>query len=165
MQRMPDDLYRRLAEASGGFSEPIFVRDPESGRYECALFDESAEDDDVLIDAACMACELLSDAGDTFTGDPLLGDEQSGPGEVRVEYRFDAEEEAIYQAFRRMLELRSPNGIRAEFRRQAWGHMASVTISYVSDFDYQRKKDSVDWLLHLARKRATNSPISGKKLW
>ncbi len=165
-ERLSTSMYDRLKVASEDFTLPLFRRDPETGAYECVLDDESTDDDELLIDAACTACELLAASRLEFVGDRSLTPDGDEKGEIRLEYRFDLDEEAVYDQFRRMLITpdQQSAGIRATTLKRLDGFLISVTMQYENDFDYQRKKDSLDWMLHLARKKANNSPFSGRKL-
>ena len=165
---LPAGLYARLEAASRQWREPIFARDPETGLFEC-IYTGEAEDgaeDTELIDAACLAAEILGQSGEDFAGDPALVPEELGAGSVRLEYRFAPDQEATYAAFRRRLEELSAAeaGIHAEFQKSPAGFSVNVRLDFVHDFDYHRKKDAIEWALQLARIRASGRPVRARRL-
>lgn len=164
---LPANLYTRLEKASQNWTKPIFARDPETGAYEC-LHDRllAGDEDTELIDAVCMACELLSSAAGDFAHDKAIEREPDPSGSVRLEYRFRLEDEAIYEAVRERLEdlAAGDAGIRVNFQKYPWGNLAIVTVHYAHTFDYQRKKDAIDWVLQIARMQTKDVPFKGTRI-
>lgn len=165
-ERLSPAHYRALHEISDGFTRPLFAYDAESRRFECAEgFDPDALDDDA-VDALCLACELLSDAGLSFDlASPLIESSQA-PGVIRLTYDFSQEEEETYDRFRGLLhENTSPDaGFRTDFQKYPWGHRVVVDLEFQSDFDYQQKKDVIDLMLLVAKRRLKDNPFFGNRL-
>ncbi len=166
--RLSPDAYDLLAQASCDWTQPLFDRDPETGRYECALCVEEEEElHPDLLDALLTACELLSEADEPIDpDDPVLVQEADSAGEIVLTYRFDPDEAAVYQWFRSLVEenLGGDEGIHAQFQKYSWGFAGSIRVQFQSDFDYQQKKGLIDWFLEVARRRAKGKPIFGNQL-
>jgi len=164
--RLPPHMYERLSGASAGFTRPLFAKDPQSGRFEFILDGDTADGDDLLVDAACTACDLLSESGLEFPHDRLVAADGDEKGEISLEFLFGEGEAPAYELFRKLLldAGRRDTGLKARAEKLPGGYRVAVSIRYVSDFDYQRKKDSIDWMLHLARKKANDSPFSGRRI-
>jgi len=168
-ERLPRDMYDLLREATHDFTLPAFRRDPGTGDYECILDSPVLGEDERFIDAACTACELLAASGGDFRGDPAIargGADGGERGEISLEYWFDLNDRAAFDHFRRLAVTPDQRaaGIRAEVEERSDGYLVRVRMLYESDFDYQRKKDSLEWMLDLARKMAKDTPYSGRKL-
>lgn len=166
--RLSPDAYDLLTEASRNWTLPLFERDPETGRFECSLcVQEEEELDDDLLDALLTACERLSEAEEPIDpNDPVLVEETGASGEIALTYRFDPDEADVYLRFRRLVEenLGADEGIQAQFQKYSWGFHGLIRVAFESDYDYQRKKGMLDWLLHVAQRRAGGDPIFGTKL-
>lgn len=166
-ERLSPPLYERLREASRDFTRPLFAVDPDTGRFECAAdLDEAELDETQVLDALCLACELLTEAGVAFDpSDPLL--EASGPsGSIDLVFDFTVEEEDVFQRFKALLAENAPPdaGFETDFQKYPGGRRVRVRLSYSSDFDYQQKKDIVDLMLLVARRQTKNVPFFGKRL-
>lgn len=166
-ERLPEALYESLREASQDFTRPLFAIDPETGRFEVAAdLDEAEPGDSPALDALCLACELLSEADlDVDAADPLLEREDEA-GEIELTYEFNADEEDVYHRFKALLsENATPAaGFQADFQKYPWGYRVVVRITYASNFDYQAKKDIIDLMLLVAKRRAKDVPLFGKRL-
>jgi len=166
--RLSPDAYDLLAQASRDWTEPLFEKDPETGRYECALcVDEEDELDPDLLDALLTACERLSEADQPIDpDDPVLVHDAGSAGQIVLSYRFDPDEAAVFRHFRRLVEenLGGDEGIEAQFQKYSWGFAVSIRVQFQSDFDYQQKKGLIDWFLEVARRRAGGRPILGNQL-
>lgn len=166
-ERLPADLYERLRVVSEGFSKPLFAVDPETGRFECAAdFDPDEMGDPAILDALCIACELLSDADLPFDCTEPVVEAVESRGEIRLTYDFTAEEGDVFQRFRDLLRENTPAdaGFQTDFQKYPWGHRVVVDLGFQSDFDYQRKKDFLDLMLLVARRRSNHVPFFGKRL-
>jgi len=166
-ERLSPPLFERLREGSAGFSRPLFVVDPDTGRFECAahLGDEEL-DDTSFVDALCVACELLTESKAVFDpSDPLL-EPPASSGTVELTYDFVAEEEEVFRRFKALLKenATAAAGFQTDDQKYPWGHRVRIKLSYASDFDYQSKKDIIDLMLLVARRRAKGAPIFGKRL-
>lgn len=166
-EKMPPHLFAYLTEASANWSLPLFYVDPETDLFECILHPELSEEAEALfLDAACAASELLSGADLSFRDDPAIKRDQHSSGEIAFTFHFEPDEEAVYERFRRLLteNVTSSAGIEAEFQKYAWGYSAHIAVHFASDFDYQRKKDSIEWMLQVAKKQVDNSPFFGNRV-
>ncbi len=165
---LPDHLYARLQDVTDDWSVPIFVRNPYNGEFEC-LHDRvlAADEDNELIDAVCMACELLTNAVDEDFSDDIAIETDSDPaGSVTFEYRFSTEDEEVFHAVRaRLKDLAATDaGISVKFQKYPGGNLAIVTVTYAHTFDYQRKKDAIDWVLQIARRQTKDDPFKGSRI-
>lgn len=170
-QALPEDLYEILKQASVDWSEPIFARDPQTGAFECTLspdFDSDLDSDleSDFVDAACFACDALSESGHSFDGDPAVAGSEKSAGSIKLEYQFSLDEEREFEVFQGLLEEMTATdaGIEGQFQKYPWGFAAYIHLRFQSDIDYQRKKDAIDWLRQVARMRANRLPIRGSKL-
>lgn len=165
---LPPALYDRLTAASKGWSLPLFGRDPETGAYEYlhSIADDGQDEDLELLDAACLAAEILTESGLDFEGDPAIAPFGDEGGTVSLEYHFGADEEPLAYAFRRRLEdlAAADAGISWDFQKYPVGFLANVRLRFRHDEEYQRKKDAVDWALQLARAEVSGRPFLGRRL-
>ncbi|MBO8126547.1 MAG: hypothetical protein H0Z38_04835 [Firmicutes bacterium] len=60
--------------------------------------------------------------------------------------------------------LQSNPGFRYNVEELPGEVWVEVTISYLSDLEFQRKKDVLDWLIQVARNQSRNSPFKGSTL-
>lgn len=166
--RLSPEAFDLLAQASRDWSLPLFERDPETGRFECALcVQEDEELDPDLLDALLIACERLSEAVEPIDpDDPALVHEADSSGEIVLTYRFDPDEADVYRRFRSLVEqnLGGDEGIEAQFQKYSWGFHGLIRVRFQSDFDYQQKKGMIDWFLQVAKGQAGGKPIIGTKL-
>lgn len=168
-EKLPFRMYQRLAEASAGWSIPLFAVDPETGRYECVPPTDMLDDDspDVeLLDALCTACDLLSESAVDFDDVSAQIEAEDQPGQFLLTYRFEPEEEDVFRRFQSLVQenLAADAGISGDFQKLPWGFRAEISLSYANDFEYNQKKDSVEWMLDLARMRAADRPFGGQRV-
>jgi len=164
--RMTRETYDRLEAASMGWTKPLFVHDRETGLFECnCLVDGDDDEPDAVLDALCLACELLSESGLDFSGDRSIATDDDS-GSIDLEYTFSLEEEDVYRLFRRLLEdlTATEAGIHARFQKYVGGFSVVVRLNFSHSYEYQRQKDAVGWLLHLARRRVADVPFRGTRL-
>lgn len=166
--RLDPGQYQLLQKVSRGFTRPLFALDPETGRFECAaeLDDEEVEDPSVVLDALCVACELLEASGVSFDPqDPAL-EPSASSGTVELTIDFPDEDEDALVRFKAMLaeNASADAGIHADYQKYPGGVQARIRLAYSSDFDYQRKKDLIDFVLQVAKRRAKDDPLSGSRL-
>jgi len=122
--RLDPGQYQLLQKVSRGFTRPLFALDPETGRFECAaeLDDEEVEDPSVL-DALCVACELLEASGVSFDPqDPAL-EPSASSGTVELTFDFPDEDEDALVRFKAMLaeNASADAGIHADYQKYTRG--------------------------------------------
>jgi len=166
-QRLDPSQYRRLEAMSQGFTRPLFAIDPSTGRFEAALdLDPDKIEDDRTLDALCLACELLSEAGVEFDLTSPVVEQAAPSGTIQLTFDFPSEEESVYLRFQKLLrENTDPGaGFHADFQNYPWGYRVVVDLVYHGDLDYQRKKDILDWLLLISKRKDKGDPFQGSRL-
>ena len=112
--------------------------------------------DPAILDALCIACELLSDAGLPFDWQSPVVESVESRGEIRLTYDFTVEEDDVLQRFRDLLRENTPAdaGFQDGFPEVPLGSSGRRRPGFQSDFDYQQKKDFLDLMLLVARRRS-----------
>lgn len=165
-ERLSPDHFQALRDISEDFHRPLFTYDPKTRRFECAGGFDPDETDEEAIDALCIACELLSEAGIPFDLASPLIESDDEPGVVRLTYEFTKEEEAVYDRFKKLLrENATPAaGFKTDFQKYPGGFRVVVDLEFQTDYDYQQKKGIVELMLLVAKKRSKGAPILGNRL-
>lgn len=163
-RKLPSSVFNVLAQASREWTQPLFSYDALSESFEPAI---ESDDDPApeVIEAICIAVETLSGYRPKGKDDPLIQPEESA-GFAHLTYEFDVDEAEVFDRFKWLLEENvSPDaGFVAQFQNEPWGARATITLTYLSDFDYQRKKDTIDTMLVIARKWVEGTPFLGEKI-